>query len=216
MNTIEPHLVTEWQNLLVIAIAFGLFESAWRRWFGGGFHKLKEWWKKHIPWISERLFKHAVNIVALFSICTWVRGLTWQYALPISIFLQICFWTLTFGMYFDIGRAGMPMDEYHVKEYNKTWFAPILNWFFDEKTRYTPFYDYCGMMIRFTWPLLFVFFLPTFNSGMLFIGPLVALAYGLGWTLYEKGQLKKVGPTELGEWVSGAIFGLYMVLCGTI
>jgi len=119
-------------------------------------------------------------------------------------------------MYFDIGRGGKPVTEYDIQEYNKSWFAPILNWIFPEETRYTPYYDFCGMLIRFAAPCLTLFFIPTFNSGFILCGLWVAMVYGLGWVMRDKAMLKKIGPTEFGEYASGAFVGWMTVICGMI
>lgn len=196
-------------RLAVVGLGFAAFESIWRRWFGGGFKGVAPF-----KWFNKRFLKHCLNVAAMTAVAVFVRGIPLPGALCLAVFLQVCFWTLTFGMYFDIGRGGQPRSEYDVEEYNKTWFAGALNWFFPEGTRYTAFYDYCGMTIRFTWPMAFAMFVPTFNSGMLCVGPLVALAYAYGWTCFEKKGLKFTGPTEFGEFASGAVFGWYLVTCG--
>lgn len=200
---------------LAVGVGCGIFESLWRRWFGGGLSKLSDWWEKHIKWLSLRLIKHAINISALFCAMFFWRNMTWYWSIYAALVMQILFWTMTFGMYFDIGRHGKPVTEEDIKAYNKPWFSFILNWCFTEE-RYTDFYDYCGMMIRFTWPLLLMFWLPTFNSGILFLGPLVALVYGLGWVMKDKNLLKKLGPTEIAEFAAGFMTGAYIGILGLI
>lgn len=130
--------------------------------------------------------KHCVNIAAIFALCFFWRGMTWYWAGTAALVMQLLFWTLTFGVYFDIGRGGRPVTQEDIDDYNKPRFAPILNWCFPDKYRYTPFYDYCGMMIRFTWPCVIMCFIPTFNSGMLMLGPWTATVYGLGWVMRDK------------------------------
>lgn len=192
-------------SIIFIAIGFGIFESIWRRWFGG-------WEWKWLGPFDRRFIKHIVNIAALFSVCYFIKNLSWQWSIYTTLVMQILFWTLTFGMYFDIGRGGRPVTEEDIDAYNKPWFAKFLNWCFPDEYRYTPFYDFCGMMIRFTWPLALVFFVPTFNFGILMLGEFVALAYGLGWVMREKNVMKKVGPTCFGEIASGFLTGLMFIL----
>ena len=206
----DPYKVTNIWMLLGTAFGFGVFESLWRRWFGGG---LKFSWLKPF---DRRFIKHCVNILALFSVCCWIRGMIWYWALTTSLIIQICFWTLTFGMYFDIGRGGKPVTDEDIKDYNKPWFAPILNWCFKPESLYTPFYDFCAMMIRFTWPVVLVAFIPTFNSGIALLGQWTAFVYAIGWVLYEKGSLKHLGPTEFGEFAAGAGVGVGVVLVGML
>jgi len=193
--------------LVLCGFGFGAFESVWRRWFGGGFQSR---WK----WLNVRFLKHCVNVAALFAVCFWLRDLKWGWALYAALVLELAFWTPTFGMYFDIGRSGKPATQYDLDEYNKSWFAPILNWLFPESIRYTPYYDYIGMFIRFTAPTLLLFFVPTFNSGILFLGSIVSMAYGVCWVLLQKGALKDLWPTELAEYASGLAAGLYWWFLG--
>ena len=198
----------DWQLTLPIGLGFGVFESVWRRWFGGGFDY--QWLK----WCDHRFLKHLVNICAVFALMLFLRGMTWQWSLYVALVIQVLFWTLTFGMYFDIGRGGRPVTEEDIEAYNKPWFSKILNWLFPDEYRYTPFYDYMGMFFRFTWPLLLVFWIHPFNSGLILLGTIVAGAYGIGWVGYEKSLIKKIGPTEFGEFVSGFATGLYLTLNG--
>lgn len=199
----------DWYWILAIGLCFGAFESVWRRWFGGGFEY--SWLK----WCDHRFLKHCVNVAAIFSVAFFLRGMSWQWSLYVALVMQILFWTLTFGMYFDIGHKGRPTTEEDIKAYNKPWFSHLLNWLFPDEYRYTPFYDYLGMFIRFTWPLLLVFWLHPFNSGLIFLGSVVAMAYGIGWVCFDKAIIKKIGATELGEFVSGFATGMYLVLNGS-
>jgi hypothetical protein len=196
----------DWYWVLLIGLGFGVFECVWRRWFGGGF--VYDWLKP----INHRFIKHIVNIAAIFCVLFFLKGMVWYWSLYAAIAIQVLFWTLAFAVYFDIGHKGKPISEEKIKEYNKPWFAPILNWCFSEEYRYTAFYDYLGMFCRYTWPLLFVFWLPSFNSGLLVLGTLVAMVYGIGWVGYDKALIKKIGPTEFGEFVSGFCTGMFIVL----
>lgn len=198
----------EWYWVLLAGIGFGAFESVWRRWFGGGFEY------RWLKWCDHRPIKHAVNIAAIFAVVHFLKGASWRWSLYAALVMQLLFWTLTFGMYFDIGRAGRPVTEDDIKAYNKPWFAPILNWAFPDEHRYTPFYDYMGMFIRFTWPLLLVFWMPQFDSGLLMLGTIVAISYGLGWVGYEKSLIKKIGATEFGEFAAGFATGFLVVVNG--
>jgi len=204
----DPHVITTPWILCLIALGFGIFESIWRRWFGGGFDY------KWLKWLNFRFLKHTINIIALFSICYWVRGIHWAWALYTALMMQLCFWSLTFGMYFDIGRGGKHVTPEGIEDYNKPWFAPFLNWCFKEDQLYTPFYDFCGMMIRFTWPVLLVGFVPTFSYSIALLGEWVAFVYAMGWVLWGRGRLTKIGPTELGEFAAGFMTGVLMVLSG--
>ncbi len=198
----------DWNWILLIGLGFGAFESVWRRWFGGGFNY--PWLK----WCDHRFLKHLVNIGAIFALMFFLRGMAWQWSIYVALVTQILFWTMTFGMYFDIGRGGRPVTEEDIEAYNKPWFSKILNWLFPDEYRYTPFYDYMGMFVRFTWPLLLVFWIHPFNSGLIFLGTAVAVAYGIGWVGYEKSLIKKIGPTEFGEFVSGFATGACLALNG--
>lgn len=198
----------DWYWILLVGIGFGAFESVWRRWFGGGFDY--SWLK----WCNHRPIKHCINIAALFAALYFLRGMAWQWAAYTALVMQLLFWTLTFGKYFDIGHSGRPKDEKEIKDYNRPWFSPILNWMFPDEYRYTAFYDYVGMFIRFTWPLFLVFWIAPFNSGLLMLGTVVAIAYGIGWVCSDWGIIKRLGATEFGEFVAGFATGMYVILDG--
>lgn len=199
-----------WWWIGLIALGFGVFESIWRRWFGGGFDY------KWLKLFNHRMLKHAINIGAIFSVLFFLKDMSWYWSLYAAVVIQCLYWTMRFAMYFDIGHHHRTPTEEDIKYYNSVWFAPILNWCFAEEYRYTAFYDYLGMFIRYTWPLLLVFWLPVFNSGILALGTIVAMSYGIGWVGYDKNLIKKIGPTEFGEFVSGFMTGVLVIVNGVI
>ena len=207
----DPYKITNVWILLGIAVGFGVFESFWRRWFGGGF-KLKNWLK----FLNHRFFQHVVNVLALFSVCYWVRGLVWYWALYATLVMQLLFWTLAHGMYFDMGRGGPPTTDKEKKRYNEAWFSKFLDWCFDEPYRYSTFYDYCGMLLRYTWPVVLMVFVPTFNSGIVLLGQWTAFVYGIGLVLGNKSILKRISRSNFGEFAAGAGVGVGMVLVGML
>ncbi len=195
-----------WYWVVLIALGFGIFESIWRRWFGGGFEY------KWLKILDHRMIKHCINICAIFALLFFLKDMAWYWSLFAALVIQCLFWTLRFSVYFDIGHKHTPLTEEEIKEYDAMWYAPVLNWCFAKEYRYTAFYDYLGMFLRYTWPLFLVIWLPAFNSGLLALGTLVAIAYGIGWVGYDKSLIKKIGPTEFGEFVSGFMTGLLLVL----
>lgn len=201
----DPYVITNGWLLATVAIAACAFESVWRRWFGGGFKS------ETYKFLDRRIIKHIVNIVFIFAIMYWVRGLDILWTVITVGIMEGLYWSLGHGPYFDLGRGGMP-DEKMKKRYNKMFYHYILDWCFSEEERYTTFYDFCGMLIRYTWPLLLMWIVPGFNLGITVLGELVAVAYAVCWVARDKKLLKKLGATDLGEYIAGGLTGLFLVL----
>lgn len=168
--------------LIVYAVIFGIFEAIWRRTHGGGI--IHDWYDKYIkPWlkINARVFDALINCIAIFCLGIGLRGLVWWQA-GIFMLLVWLFWDITFGMYMGIGMHPYPndkdKDEYE-HQYPVVW---ILNLLFSDSHdpiwgRYGIAYDFCGMWLRYTYPLIPLLFLPTFTPWMLLLGLLVAICY---------------------------------------
>lgn len=120
-------------------------------------------------------------------------------------------WSLGHGPYFDLGRGGIP-DEKMKKRYNKMFYHYILDWCFPEEEKYGTFYDFCGMLLRYTWPLLLLWVVPSYNLSVSVLGELIAVAYAVCWVAKDKKLLKKLGATELGEYIAGGLTGLFLML----
>jgi len=205
----NPNLVTSVWLILAIGVGFAIFESIWRRWFGGGFDY------RWLRWLNYRWLKHTLNIIALFAVCYWVHGLQFMWSIYFAAILDGVFWAPSFGMFMDIGRQ-QPVIPPEEQEYQQQFCAKLLNWLFSKKYWYGQFYDFMGMVFRFGAPCLLLFFVPTFNSGMILLGFWVAMMYGLGWAASEKKAIKKLGATEFAEFASGAFVGWMTAVCGMI
>lgn len=206
----EPYTITNIWILLGIALGFGIYECFWRRLYGGW---ISHWWKsnKYLKCVKPRFIYTIINCIAIFSICQWVRGLMWYWSLYVTCVIQFLYWALAHGPWFDLGRDTNPSDK-TLKRYNKFFYHYILDWCFPEATRYTPFYDFCGMWLRYVWMLFLLLIVPTFSFGLINLGSFVAVTYGVCWVAQDKKLLKKLGPTELSEFIVGFLTGLFLVL----
>ena len=176
--------------LFVYAIIFGLFEAFWRRSHGGGlFH---DWYDKWIkPWlkINYRIPSVIVNSIAIFCLGVGLRGMIWWQAGLFALVVW-AFWDVTFGMYMGIGMHPYPGDEdkaEYDRQYPVVW---ILNSLFSDSHdpiygRYGIWYDFCGMWLRFTYPLIPLLFLPTFSPWILALGLLVAICYYVNVWMFD-------------------------------
>jgi hypothetical protein len=211
LNNIPTYRIDNILILLAISIPVAVFESAWRRTYGGGC--IATWWNncKWIKWLNIRFVCTILNLILIFSICQWIRGLVWYWSLSVAVIIQFLYWALGHGPYFDIGRGGPP-DDKMLKRYNKMFYHYILDWCFPEEHRYSHFYDFCGMWLRYTWMLLLILIVPTFNIGLLNLGTIVAIVYGLCHVAKDKDLIKKIKSTGLAEYIVGFITGLFLVL----
>lgn len=164
------------------ACLFGVYEAIWRRSHGGGL--LHDWYDRWIkPWLKVN---YRIPSVIVNSVCVWelgfgLRGLEWWQAGLFALVVW-AFWDITFGMYMGIGRHPYPDAEdkaEYDRQYPVVW---ILNAVFKDSHdpiwgRYGAAYDFCGMWLRFTYPLVPLLFLPTFTPWMLVLGLVVALCY---------------------------------------
>ena len=184
-----------------------IYESLWRRLYGGW---ISDWWKSHIKWIKPRAVYTIINLFAVFAIGFWFRNMEWYWAVCLSILIEI-FWSLAHGPWFDIGAGGEPDDKMK-KRYNKMFYHYILDWAFPDSEHYKAFYDFCGMYLRYSWMLIPICFLPTFNFGIMYLGVLVAITYGICRGRYFKKPFKHLGATELAEFIAGGLCGLFLCI----
>lgn len=98
------------------------------------------------------------------------------------------------------------------RRYNEVWFAKILNWCFPEEHRYGHFYDFCGMLIRYTCPLLLLMFIPGFGLEIVVLGELITVEYGICHVAKDKSLIRKLGATDVAEYIAGALTGLFLVI----
>lgn len=177
-------------QIILYAILFGVFEAIWRRSHGGGlFH---DWYDKWIkPWlkVNYRIPSVIVNSTAIFCLGLGLRGLVWWQAGLFALAVW-AFWDITFGMYMGIGMHSYPSAEdkaEYKRQYPVVWILDLL--FSDSHDpilgRYGIAYDFCGMLLRFTYPLILLLFLPTFTSWMLSLGLLIAVCYYINVWIWQ-------------------------------
>lgn len=195
----------------IIAIVCGVFESFWRRLFGG--------WKVKPKFLTERWFQHTINCIFLFILFSakfynLISNRTYLIlsCVYMAALLEIQFWTRAHGAEFDEGR-GDPDDPATIARYEKQWFnhyllTPIYNFFGWQKYRFT--YDFISMMFRYTFPCIWLF--PFYGWKIFWIGLLVSPVYAFCWSCWEH-DTKKYFATDMAEYAVGAIvgFGLYWI-----
>lgn len=195
-----------------ISVGFAVFYGIWRRCYGGWDSFI---WKKLFPKHGSALHRNSWRIIglgAVFSISYFHMNMEWYWALCFSLLTQFLFWDWTFGMYMSIGRHKKPLTEDDIDEYNRQFFAPLMNWLTDEDNRYNEFYDYLGMTLRFFAPGLLYLMIPCFDIRMCIMGVLFPLIYLTGVRLREKdigGNFIKKNFTEL---TAGFVTGFTMSL----
>lgn len=171
------------------SVLVGLYEAIWRRSHGGGL--IHDWYDKYIKpiiHINYRIPSVIVNTAVFFCVGFFLRHLVWWQAAIFALIVW-AFWDISFGMYMGIGNHPYPdhedKEEYK-RQYPVVW---ILKFIFKDDHdpmwgRYGIAYDFCGMWIRFTYPLIPLLFLPTFTPWLLILGLSIAVCYTLDvWVL---------------------------------
>lgn len=196
---------------VLVAVGFGLFYALWRRCYGGLDSKI---WKKIFPKhgsAMHRWFWRIVNLAAVFCLMFFYTGMTWYWATYTALVMQFVFWDWTFGMYMSIGRHEMPPPPEDIDEYDEQLFAPLLNWLVEGENRYGEFYDYMGMLFRFSAPGLLLCFVPGLNLGMCFAGTLIATSYLTEARFREKGYDNFL-TNNFSELAAGFFAGFLLVM----
>lgn len=216
---------------LLTSIISGIFESIWRRWYGG--------WIEHNPFEPKWLYKllssrgtqTIVNFIILFTmfminsawmttpLCSWLISHNvygWILAIIMTAIFQFEFWSRGHGPAFDEGRGNT--DESTINRYQKVWWAIIPNALIPQKHWYGFLYDYIWMTVRYTIGLfLMVPFLWSFN--ILWLGLIVSSAYALCWTISERDEWvfnyipfnMAKSATQLAELLVGFITGFWLL-----
>lgn len=175
--------------LIVYACVIGVYEAIWRRSHGGGLVHI--WYDKYVkPWlkINYRIPSVLVNSTVIFCLGLGLRGLMWWQA-GIFALVVLAFWDITFGMYMGIGMHPYPNDEQkseYKRQYPVVWLLDLIFTDSHDPTtgRYGIWYDFCGMWLRFTYPLIPLLFLPSFSPWILSLGLIVAICYYINvWVL---------------------------------
>lgn len=185
---------------MIINVCFVAFETFWRRCFGS------DGWQ--IPVLKIRGVQHVLNCIVLLAFFYYQRQLDIYESIYCTTVIEIFFYTLSFYVSFDMGRAYPPTQEM-LDDYNN-WIGKVTDLIVYQRDYYRFGYDFVWFTIRYTYPL--VFLLPFYSASLLLVGILVATSYAIGWNLHEKGKIK-LGGTELGEYCMGAILGIGLILC---
>lgn len=199
--------------LYLYSLVVGIYEAIWRRSHGGGL--IHDWYDKWIkPWlkINYRIPSVIINSIVVFELAYGLRQLVqWQSLIVVG--LVWLFWDYTFGMYMSIGRPfGRTITDDDKEEYAKAWFDWILRLVFPYKMWYGAWYDFAGMWIRFTFPLVPLCFMPSFTLWILLLGAIVPICYWLEIYLHE--QFPKTLSWKLlnSELMSGFAAGIFLTL----
>lgn len=186
---------------MTLSIIYGLFLGLWRRAFGNdGFG---------IPILRNRAVLHIIGFTACFMVL-WYKGSGWITACLCAGILQGLYWAPGHGPAFDLSRGGQP-DEKMIKRYKKAFWNKWCEWLVPESAWYGFGYDFLWLAFRYELPALLLAIIAR-SYPVAFAGGCVALAYAIGWALFDKGKLKRLSGTELAEYVSGFITGFMLVV----
>lgn len=205
-------------NFIVLSLII-IFYSIWRRWFGGGY---KNTWLGNNRAIQCTIYLLLTSgLTYYFSpfIKEWMSGL---FAIIFSVYTYCQFWARGHGACFDIGRG--EADEITISRYNARWYHIPCDWLFKDH-KYGFAYDAMYMGLRYTMPLVLLYLIglstipwganQLFTCGIIAIGFSISPIYAMCWTLFEREDwiFKKywsiVGPTNLAEYLAGAVWGLW-------
>lgn len=191
----------------MMTILMMIFESWWRRWFGGSFIGGDKWENK---WFNRRGTQHIVNclIMALF-LGIYCKINIWITIYCIAV-IEGLFWSPGHGPGFDMSRAGVPDD---TSRYEEKWWNKVCQFLVPREQWYSFGYDWLWMMLRYTSPC--VLLVPVFGWEILFMGLSVAPVYGFCASFYEK-EDTSCWPSwldrhnKLAEIIVGGIVGLLL------
>jgi len=198
-------------NILLLIILF-IIGGCWRRLFGG--------WLSDVEIIKERFVQHLIGGIILFCILYYTGIKEWGgcLALLYAIGIQGLFWAPGHGMWFDIGRTDPnTFTEKEIERYKKSLGYKVVEFLLPKRFRYSFFYDFLGMTLRYAIPsLIFLPILPQFIWIGLAVGPI----YAFCWSLFEMDgtsiELRPFinYPTALAEFICGGLVysGLYFLI----
>lgn len=193
---------------LIVSVCCAVFESLWRRLFGG--------WQVKPKFLNNRFVQHVINCLFLFGLFyfKFKNLISKQTYLILSctfmtLAFQIEFWSRAHGAEFDEGRREQE-DEETIKRYEKQWFnhyilTPLYNSMGWTKYKFT--YDFFSMMFRYTYPCVYLY--PFYGAQIFKIGLLVSPIYAFFWSFFEYENQRYV-PTNLAEFAVGGIVGFLL------
>lgn len=173
---------------------YAFFMGAWRDAFGKNGYDL--------PIIKYRAVQHIILFIVSLVFLLICRGTALPVALWISAWILV-FWALGHGCCYDIGTGGKP-DAKMLKRYEKMVGYKLLCKIFPEDQWYSWIFDFCLLAIRYTYPLLPIFF--WFNPVLLTLGLVISGAYGI-YRNCKYLQTKRWLDVEI--WV-GFVAGVYI------
>ena len=211
-------------KLFLLCLFSVVFNSFFRRWFGGGF---KNTWLGNIRGVQCIVYLIVTSLMAYFlePLAIWWHNLI--FAIVFAGYSYVQFWARAIGPALDSGRDITPSGE-TIARYNKSWQHYPCDWICGEH-KYGFLYDFLFFLFRYATPTLTLCifgYIPylfgidhqLLSWHLLLIGLLISPIYAVSWTLYEHetwlfGKYKTiVYPTNLAEYLSGAIWGFW-VLC---
>lgn len=151
----------------MFGLLYTIFMGFWRDAFGKDGHNL--------PVLKNRMALHTIAFVITFLLCFFVKGFAWHWSLWVALWIQI-YWALGHGPCYDTGTAGKPDDKL-LKRYEKMLGYKLVCRLFPKEEWYGFGFDFVLLAIRYTYPLLPIFFL--FNPVLLTLGLLVAGLYAM-------------------------------------
>ena len=211
-------------KLFLLCLFSVVFNSFFRRWFGGGF---KNTWLGNLRGVQCIVYIIVTSLMAYFlePLAIWWHNLI--FALVFSGYSYVQFWARAIGPALDSGREKYPSED-TIRRYNKSWCHYPCDWICGEH-KYGFLYDFLFFIFRYATPTvtLCIFGYIPYLFGiehqllswhLVFIGLLVSPLYAVSWTLYEHDtwlfeKYKTLEyPTNLAEYLSGAVWGFW-VLC---
>lgn len=177
----------------MIALLYGAFEGVWRRLFGGD--RFPRW------------LLHLINIVATGGLLLLLGHSLLLSAVAVAVY-EGFYWSVGHGPAFDMGRDGQPTPEL-LKRYKKYFWNKLCEKLVPVEDWYGFWYDSLWLFFRYEIPAVIVAVL-LLSPVFIFAGPLVTLAYSIGWELSERGFLKKLAATELAEIIAGFVTGVLL------
>ena len=211
-------------KLVLLCLFSVVFNSGWRRWFGGGF---KNTWLGNLRGVQCIVYLIVTGLMAYFlePLAIWWHNLI--FAIVFAGYSYVQFWARAIGPALDSGREEYPSED-TIRRYNKSWYHYPCDWICGEH-KYGFLYDFLFFIFRYATPtvtlclLAYIPYLFGINMHIIswhlvFIGLLVSPLYAVSWTLYEHDTwlFEKYRtleyPTNLAEYLSGAVWGFW-VLC---
>lgn len=185
---------------MITNFLYGIFEGFWRRWFGGGFEdKLGD----------NRFVQHIIGfivgfIVLLSNYYGFIQSLLAMFA------FQGLYWAIGHGPAFDMSRDGYPDDEM-IKRYKKYFWNKWCEFLVPKDSWYGFGYDFLWMLFRYELPAILISIILG-NYWFLTAGFVTTLIYAICWSLSDREELKRLGPTSLAEILTGFFSGLLLVI----